>query len=306
MKTMAETTALQSLTDLDPASGGTASDRQFRRLVAGGWLVPSGVPGLLSFTPKFETVMARLQAALTDADPSGLPGPVWYAPVVPRAIIDRAEYAESFPHLLGTVHALEAGTVPDDATGDSARVPTDVVLAPAACYSVYAGLANQLIDGPRVFDVAGYCYRHEATSEVGRFQSFRMREFVIVGGADTAWQWRDSWMARCEALLTRLGLTCSVVPASDPFFGPGGRFMRSSQVQQNLKFEFLVRLHDDDPGTAIASANCHKEHLGERFAIDYVGGGPAHSACMAFGLERTTLALIHAHGNDLAGWPEIA
>jgi seryl-tRNA synthetase len=297
---MTETLELRKHPSVEAVTAG-----RFRQLVAGGWLLPSGVPGLLSFTPKFELVMTRLQAVLSAVDPAGLAGPTWYAPVVPRAIIERAEYPEAFPHLLGTVHALETDTSAEDAVDDSARVPTDVVLAPAVCYSVYAGLANQVIDAPRLFDAAGYCYRHEATSEVGRFRSFRMREFITVAGAQAAWQWRDAWLARCEALLTRLGLTCAVVPASDPFFGPGGRFMRSSQVQQNLKFEFVVPLHDDDPGTAIASANCHKDHLGERFAIGFADEGPAHSACMAFGLERTALALIHAHGDDLAGWPEL-
>jgi seryl-tRNA synthetase len=279
---------------------------QFDRLVGGDWVLPTGVPGLLSFTPKFETVMTRLQQALTAENPADSAGPTWYAPVVPRATIERAEYAESFPHLLGTVHALESETVSADGGPDADRVPTDVVLAPAVCYSVYAQLANQVVDTGREFDAAGYCYRHEATSEVGRFRSFRMREFVTVAGADAAWEWRDAWIARCQALFARLGLACAVEVASDPFFGPGGRFMRSSQVQQNLKFEFVVPVHDCDPGTAIASANGHKDHLGERFAIGFRDEGPAHSACMAFGLERTILALIHAHGDDLADWPVIA
>jgi seryl-tRNA synthetase len=272
-------------------------------LVAGGWLRPTGVAGLLSFTPKFEQVMAGLQAALGAANPAGTAGPAWYPPVMSRAVIERAEYPEAFPHLLGTVHALAADT---PAADDSTRVATDVVLAPAVCYSVYAGLADQVIDAPREFDAAGYCYRHEATSEVGRFRSFRMREFITVAGAQAAWEWRDAWLARTEVFFTRLGLNCAVVPASDPFFGPGSRFMRSSQLQQSLKFEFVVPVHGADPGTAIASANCHKDHLGERFAIGYAGEGPAHSACMAFGLERTVLALIHAHGDDLAGWPALA
>jgi seryl-tRNA synthetase len=267
------------------------------RLADGGWLRPTGAPGLLSFTPKFETVLAGLQAALTAADPSPSPGPSWYPPVVPLATIERAQYTEGFPHLLGTVHAL--------AEGAEDRKPTDAVLAPAVCYSLYPQVADRVVEGPMLFDAAGYCYRHEATSELGRFRSFRMREFVIVADEDSAWQWRDAWIARCEALFTRLGLTLSVTPASDPFFGPGARFMKSSQLEQSLKFEFVVALHDDDPGTAIASANCHKDHLGELFAIRHVNGGLAHSSCMAFGLERTVLALIHAHGDDLADWPEL-
>lgn len=279
---------------------------QFKRLVDGDWLLPVGAPGLLAFTPKFESVMTALQAALTTADPAHSAGPTWYAPVVPRANIDRAEYAESFPHLLGIVHALSPGTPADAPIGEAARKPTDLVLAPAVCYSVYAGLANRVLAESLNFDVAGYCYRHEATSEVGRFRSFRMREFVTVGQDTTAWQWRDAWIARTEAFFTRLALPVSVQPASDPFFGPGSRFMRSSQMQQNLKYEFVVPLHDDDPGTAIASANGHKDHLGQRFAISLAEGGTAHSSCAAFGLERIVLALIHAHGDNLADWPLLA
>lgn len=298
---MVDTTALRKPTKLDATrSGGT-----FERLVAGDWMMLTGVPGLLSFTPKFETVIARLQSTLTTTDPSDSPGPVWHPPVAPRANIDRAQYAESFPHLLGMVYALEGGEF-TDTPDDSHRAPTDVVLAPAVCYSVYPQLADRIVEEPVFFDAAGYCYRHEATSEAGRFRSFRMREFVTVTEADAAVLWRDGWIARCETLFARLGLTFSVQQASDPFFGPGGRFMRSSQLQQNLKYEFVVALHDDAPGLAIASANCHKDHLGERFAIGFAGQGWAHSSCMAFGLERTVMALIHAHGDNLDDWPELA
>ena len=270
-----------------------------------GWALPTGVPGLLSFTPKFEAVLTRLQSALTAADPNGSPGPAWYAPVVPRAHIDRAQYAESFPQLLGTVHALRVGPAPAPEDAAGARTETDVVLAPAVCYGIYPQIADSTIEDARFFDAVGHCYRHEATSEWGRFRSFRMREFVVVAGQDEAWQWRDGWIARTEALFAKLGLKVSVEAASDPFFGPGDRFMRTSQIQQSLKYEFVAKLYDGDPGTAIASANCHKDHLGERFGIGFADQGPAHSSCMAFGLERTVSALIHAHGDDLADWPEI-
>ncbi|GAA2742155.1 aminoacyl--tRNA ligase-related protein [Kitasatospora cinereorecta] len=267
-----------------------------------GWVLPTGVPGLMSFTPKFESVLADLQRVLGAADPAGSPGPTWYAPVVPRAAIDRAQYADSFPQLLGTVHAMPTDPAAE-APEPGERSETDVVLAPAVCYGVYPQIADRTIEHALHFDAVGHCYRHEATSEWGRFRSFRMREFVVVGGADEVWQWRDGWIARTEELFARLGLKVSVVPASDPFFGPGDRFMRTSQLQQSLKFEFVAPLYEGDPGTAIASANCHKEHLGERFGIDFAGRGPAHSSCTAFGLERTVAALIHAHGDDLADWP---
>jgi seryl-tRNA synthetase len=300
-----DATDLTDTTELTERGGlDTAAQDQLARLTAAGWVLPTGVPGLVSFTAAFETVLTRLQACLTTLDPSNSPGPAWYAPVVPHANIERAEYAQSFPHLLGRVHAMKPDAAPDDHTGGR-PAETDVILAPAVCYSVYPQIADRVITEPRYFDAVGHCYRHEATSEYGRFRSFRMREFVVVAEAETAWQWRNDWMARCEALFTRLGLTFSVQAATDPFFGPGERFMRTSQLQQDLKYEFVMPLYAGDPGTAVASANCHKDHLGARFAIDFADRGPAHSSCMAFGLERTVSALIHAHGEKLVDWPEL-
>jgi hypothetical protein len=132
-----------------------------------------------------------------------------------------------------------------------------------------------------------------------------MREFVLVGGEQEAAQFRDGWITCCEKLFAGLGLAFSVQAASDPFFGPGARWLRSSQMQQRLKYEFVVPVHDADPGTAVASANCHKDHLGQRFAIGWEPADTAHSACMAFGLERIVLALIHAHGDRLEDWPAL-
>jgi hypothetical protein len=33
------------------------------------------------------------------------------------------------------------------------------------------------------------------------------------------------------------------------------------------------------------------------------GGGAAHTACLGFGLERITLALLRTHGLDPDRWP---
>ncbi|MFE9440008.1 aminoacyl--tRNA ligase-related protein [Streptomyces sp. NPDC006602] len=278
---------------------------EYERLVAGGWLIPTSVAGLLNLTYKFETAVARLQATLTAADPSGSPGPLWCPPVVPTASVQRGGYAESFPQLLGAVHTQ--GGDPqggDEAVAGNVASPTDVVLTPASCYAIYPEVADTTLAEPVSFDLLGHCYRQEATSEVGRFRSFRQREFVVIADDGYARQWRDEWLARGEELLTRLGLTVEVQTANDAFFGPTARLMRASQKQQSLKFELVTQLTDDDSGTAVASANSHKERMGKRFNISLEQGGPAHSACIGFGLERIALALIHVHGDNLADWPD--
>ncbi|MFE3498556.1 aminoacyl--tRNA ligase-related protein [Kitasatospora sp. NPDC059146] len=263
----------------------------------------TGIPGAPALGPAFERTVAELQDALTATAGTGH-GPVWYPPLMSAARIERAEYAESFPHLLGTVHAYASDRSDQRGGPADERPATDVVLAPAVCYNLYAELAGQQLDDQVVLDAAGYCYRHEATSETGRFRSFRMREFVTVGSAEQAADWRDSWIPRCETFLGGLGLDVRVVSATDPFFGPGGRLMRSTQLEQGLKYEFVAKLTDTDPGTAIASANRHRDHLGRRFDIRH-GEDAAHSSCVAFGLERIALALVHAHGEDRRNWPRI-
>ena len=63
-----------------------------------------------------------------------------------------------------------------------------------------------------------------------------------------------------------------------------------------MKFELLATVSSDDEPTAIASCNCHLDHLTVPFEIASAGGAVAHSACVGFGIERIVLALFAEHG----------
>jgi seryl-tRNA synthetase len=70
-----------------------------------------------------------------------------------------------------------------------------------------------------------------------------------------------------------------------------------------LKFEVLVQIAGPEP-TAVASFNYHQDHFSSTYGITMEsGGGPAHTACLGFGLERITLALLRTHGLDVDAWP---
>ena len=56
--------------------------------------------------------------------------------------------------------------------------------------------------------------------------------------------------------------------------------------------------------TAICSFNWHQDHFSGTFDIRTADGEMASTACLGFGLERVTLALIKAHGFDPAEWPD--
>src|SRR5262245_33602132 len=94
----------------------------------------------------------------------------------------------------------------------------------------------------------------------------------------------------------------STTAASDPFFGRAGRMMAVAQVEQELKFELLIPVRSADEPTACMSFNYHRDHFGTIWGIETAEGGPAHTACVAFGIDRLALAVFTTHGLDLAAW----
>ena len=55
-------------------------------------------------------------------------------------------------------------------------------------------------------------------------------------------------------------------------------------------------------GTALGSVNLHHDAYGTRFDIR-VEDGPAHSMCVAFGIERLVAESLRAWGESKDGWP---
>jgi seryl-tRNA synthetase len=231
-----------------------------------------------------------------------------------RAVLEKSGYLKSFPHLLGCVSSM-TGTegkirslVEGRTAGQewvSALAATDLVLTPAACYQVYPIIAARG-DVPRtgaLVDVESYCFRRETSSELGRMQAFRMREYVCIGAPETAVAFRESWKARAEGLATQLAVPFTLAPASDPFFGRAGKLMAANQVEQALKFELLIPVNSEEAPTACMSFNYHQDHFGTTWGLRTDDGAVAHTACAAFGLDRLTIALFATHGLDTCAWP---
>jgi seryl-tRNA synthetase len=274
---------------------------------------PMGVDGVYARTRVYEDVIDALQRLISrwrpdDAEVFRFP------PVMSLRQLETSGYLNSFPQLLGCVCCLH-GTERDisaavarakqgaDWTKETSA--TDLVLSPAACYPVYPIAAKR---GPLdrrglTFDVAADCFRHEPSREIDRLQSFRMREFVRVGAPSQVATFREQWMKRAEALAKDLRLPYVLDRASDPFFGRVGQLMAANQIEESLKFELLVPVRSYDGPTACMSFNYHRDHFGKTWSIVDEAGVHAHTGCVAFGIDRLTLALFATHGLDLENWP---
>jgi seryl-tRNA synthetase len=228
-------------------------------------------------------------------------------------LIEKSGYLSSFPHLLGCVSCL--GSDEGELTAAVSRAvaglewsdglkASDIVLAPAACYPVYPLAAERPIpEEGRVFDVASECYRHEPSRAIDRFRSFRMREFVVIGYPAQVREFRKDWMSRAGDFAEALELPHRIEIASDPFFGRPGVLVANAQMQQELKFELLAPVRSPEQPTACVSFNYHRDHFAGTWGLRLESGESAHTACVAFGLDRLAVALFAIHGLDQSAWP---
>jgi len=272
-----------------------------------------GSPGVYGRTALYEDVVERIAAVISrNREPDT--EVMRFPPVMNRAQLEKSGYLKSFPNLLGCVcglHGLDseidAAVSRFDAGGDwtASLSPADLVLSPAACYPIYPIAASRgpVPPGGWRFDVAADCFRREPSRHLDRLQSFRMREFVCIGSADLVSGFRERWITRAQKIARDLGLSFRIDHANDPFFGRVGQMMAVSQKQQSLKFELLVPLRSEERPTACMSFNYHRDHFGTTWGIVDAASVPAHTACVAFGMDRLAVAMFHTHGKDVDLWP---
>jgi seryl-tRNA synthetase len=283
-------------------------------LVRAGHLVPSGVAGVYGRGHAFEMVRRAFDELLTREMADQRAEVLRFPPVIPRHGFESSEYLRSFPHLAGTIFGF-AGTEGEaleqfelaNRHEDWSRFQTmtDLVLAPAACYPVYAAIGARPplpADGIVIDPGDAWVFRHEPSDDPARLQMFHMRELVRIGPPETVLAWRDGWIERGLTILRSLGLDAAADLAADPFFGRSGRMLAASQREQQLKVEILAPIAGPER-TAIASFNYHQGYFSSLHGIAREDGGTVHTACLGFGHERIVLALLERHGLAVDAWP---
>lgn len=229
---------------------------------------------------------------------------------MPITMMQRVGYLASFPHLatfvaplsresLGSLRPFAAVDRPAGSppVAAAALEPPACMLAPAACFHAYGSLQDENLAASRILTMRGTCYRRELEyAPLQRQHAFAMRELVCIGSAGEVEAFVQRTAQRIRSLLAALGWSTDWASATDAFFDPHTDPKYLAQRLAALKTEVRYQ------GLALCSLNLHGTFFGEAFAIRREGR-TAHSACIAFGLERWLYAFASAFGPDVAGWP---
>jgi seryl-tRNA synthetase len=248
--------------------------------------------------------------------------PYRFPSLIPAKSLERVGYFRAFPHSLSFVtHLREDLDAIDNFAQHAAcdehglNTPVDsfakiqALLSPAVCYHLYFALADKPLPGGKLAATAvGNCFRYESVNlaSLERLWNFTMREVIFVGPKDFVLQNRETGRERMRGFFEEIGLAYRVESANDPFFI--GEFKKQAAFQSafQLKFEIRAGLPFKQSTLAVGSYNYHQDFFGRSLNITLPDGSPAHTGCIAFGLERMAFAFLSQYGLDAANWPDAA
>ncbi len=246
--------------------------------------------------------------------------PYRFPTLIPARYLERVGYFRAFPHSLTFVTHLreDLDAIENFSQGASCDehglntppgsfAAVQALLSPAVCYHLYFALADKPLPGGHLVATAvGNCFRYESINltSLERLWNFTMREIIFVGPKDFVLQNRETGRERMRGFFEEIGLAYRVESASDPFFI--GEFKKQAAFQSafQLKFEIRASLPFKQSTLAVGSYNYHQDFFGRGLNISLPDGSPAHTGCIAFGLERMAFAYLAQYGLEVKKWPE--
>jgi len=247
--------------------------------------------------------------------------PYRFPTLISAKMLDRVNYFSAFPHSLTfATHLREDLDIINQFAEDTHyhqdglnALPEmfskiEALLSPAVCYHLYFSLADHpLPDGKLVATAVGNCFRYESTNlnSLERMWNFTMREVIFVGPKEFVLENRERSRLFMQNIFEEIGLVYHVETANDPFFVGEFRKQAAFQTAFQLKYEIRASLPFKGSTLAVGSYNYHQDFFGRHLNITLPDGGPIHTGCTAFGLERMVYAFLAQFGFDPADWPAV-
>lgn len=277
--------------------------------------------GVFTLGPLISRLIEFFESYFIDLADSFEAIPYRFPSLTSAEFLQRVKYFHTFPHSLSFVTHLredldiiEAFAKEASCEEHGLNTPPEsfakiqALLSPAVCYHLYFSLADKTIpNGQLAVTGVGQCFRYEAINLVSleRMWNFSMREIIFVGSKNFVLTSREKAQQKMRQILEDIGLAYRVESANDPFFI--GEFKQQIAYQSafQLKYEIRARLPFKNSTLAVGSYNYHQDFFGRHLNINLPDGSPAHTTCIAFGLERLAYAFLSQYGLDKQLWPKV-
>lgn len=274
--------------------------------------------GMYVLGPLVAGLVAYFEKECIDLAGSFNAHPYRFPVLISPTLLERVDYFRSFPHSLNFVTHLredldkietfsEGAHVEDNhlCVPDGTQSEVEAMLSPAVCFHLYEALNGKTLKEGVKATAVGHCFRYESSNltSLTRLWDFTMYEVIFVGEKDFVLEHREEGRKRARKMYERWGLAYRVESANDPFFV--GEFKKQAAFQSafQLKYEVRASLPYLNDTLAVASYNYHQDFFGRRMNITASDGKPAHTGCVAFGLERLAFAFLAEYGFDRKTWP---
>lgn len=240
--------------------------------------------------------------------------------LIPISEYEKGGYFDTFPH-----HIMFAAELKNDINiidsfskkglcscfaSKGLKEPKNV-LRTAACMPLYPILRESKFgqNDPGAFVVSGRCFRNEEANVKGleRLNEFTMKELVLIGDSRQINEFVANASSIWHTWQEIFNLNMRIDTANDSFFVNNYRALKLFQLLGNSKRECRLLIPCSDSYLACSSANFHRTHFTKTYGIRMEESGKlCHSACVAFGLERLSYALLSQLGLDVRKWPNTA
>jgi len=240
-----------------------------------------------------------------------------YPNCIPISAIGKAEHLSSFPEHLHFLTHISQDLDILDAFAESSKKdkgktslsnqdlsPVELVHNPSTCYHCYASREGTVVAENTAITAITKCHRFEAANhkDFGRLLEFSMREIIFLGHPDYVRECRERSLELIKKFAEDWQLFGELLQSNDPFFTSDFSAKAGQQQRMAMKYEYQMAIPGQEKKLSVLSSNLHGVTFGKAFSIKRPGG-PMHTGCLAFGIERMALSIIAQHGTDADKWP---
>jgi len=240
-----------------------------------------------------------------------------YPNCMPLSSLGKAEHLSSFPEHLHFLAHLSRNLDVLDGFAETAKSEkgetvletaelsaVELVHNPSTCYHCYASRQGTTVPGNMAVTAITKCHRFEAANhkDFGRLLEFSMREIIFLGHPDYVRDCREKSIELIKEFAEDWSLFGELVQSNDPFFTNDFSAKAGQQQRMAMKFEYQMAIPRQDKKLSVLSSNLHGGTFGKAFSMRRQGG-PLHTGCLAFGIERLALSILAQHGTNPSGWP---